>query len=226
VGTPIGNLEDITLRALRVLKEASVVAAEDTRVTRTLLKHYQIETPMVPFHEFSRERAVQNLLAQLEQGDVALVSDAGTPGVSDPGYPLVRGALTAGHAVVPIPGPSAVLAALIASGLPTHSFTFIGFLPRKSGQRRRLFEEHGERGETLIAFESPHRLSKALDDLAAVLPERPTAVGRELTKAFEEFVRGSASEVAAHFTRHAPRGECTLLVAGRSSHSAAEPDDA
>jgi 16S rRNA (cytidine1402-2'-O)-methyltransferase len=220
VGTPIGNLEDITLRALRVLSEVDLIAAEDTRVTRVLLDHHGIHTPLVPFHEYSRTAAVQRLLSRLEHGDVALVSDAGTPGISDPGYRLVRGALDAGVAVVPIPGPSAVISALVVSGLPTHSATFIGFLPRKSGQRRRLFEAQRERGETLIAFESPQRLLSALADLAAVLPDRQTAVARELTKKFEQVVRGTASAVLAAVRAAPPRGEITLLVAGRS---AAEP---
>jgi 16S rRNA (cytidine1402-2'-O)-methyltransferase len=139
------------------------------------------------------------------------------PGISDPGYRLVRGALDAGHAVVPVPGPSAVIAALAVSGLPTHSFTFVGFLPRKSGQRRRLFEQQRERGETLVAFESPHRLLASLRDLAAVLPSRQTAIARELTKRFEQVVRGSAAEVLAAFEAGPPRGEITLLVAGRAS---------
>jgi 16S rRNA (cytidine1402-2'-O)-methyltransferase len=217
VGTPIGNLEDITLRALRVLAEVDLIAAEDTRVTRVLLNHHGIRTPLAPFHEFSRAAAVDKLLARLQQGDVALVSDAGMPGISDPGYRLVRGAIDAGLEVVPVPGPSAVIAALAVSGLPTHSFTFVGFLPRKSGQRRRLFEQQRERGETLVAFESPHRLLAALNDLAAVLPERQTAVARELTKRFEQVVRGTASVALAAFQSHPPRGEITLLVAGRAS---------
>ncbi len=216
VGTPIGNLEDITLRALRVLSEVDLIAAEDTRVTRVLLEHHGIKTPLIPFHEYSRAAAVQKLLARLEQGDVALVSDAGTPGISDPGCALVQGALAAGMPVTAVPGPSAVIAALAISRLPTHSFTFVGFLPRKSGPRRRLFEAQRERGETLVAFESPYRLVASLRDLAAVLPNRPTVVARELTKKFEQVVRGTASEVLAHFEATPPRGEITLLVAGRS----------
>lgn len=217
VGTPIGNLADITLRALRVLADVDLIAAEDTRVTRVLLEHHGIKTPMVPFHEHSRDRTVQHLLGKLEHGDVALVSDAGMPGISDPGSALVRGALSAGVVVVPIPGPSAVITALVVSGLPTHSFTFVGFLPRKSGQRRRLFERQRERGETLIAFESPFRLVATLRDLAAVLPDREAAVGRELTKKFEQVVRGAATVVLAAFQASPPRGEVTLMVAGRSS---------
>jgi 16S rRNA (cytidine1402-2'-O)-methyltransferase len=216
VATPIGNLEDVTMRALRVLREVDVVAAEDTRVTRVLLEHYGIDTPLTLFNEFSRAGAIARLVERLEREDVALVSDAGTPQVSDPGFRLVQRALECGIDVVPIPGPSAVLAGLVGSGLPTHSFRFIGFLPRKSSQRRRLFEEQRERGETLIAFESPFRLVATLSDLAAVLPRRPGAVARELTKKFEEFVRGTSEELLAHFQATAPRGELTLLVAGRS----------
>ena len=217
VGTPIGNLEDVTLRALRVLREVEVIAAEDTRVTRVLLEHHGIRTPLTPFNEFSRATAVRRLLERLQLGDIALVSDAGMPAISDPGFKLVREALDEGVPVVVVPGPSAVPSALVVSGLPTHSFTFVSFLPRKSGQRRRLFEAQRERGETLIAFESPHRLIAALTDLAAVLPDRPAAVARELTKKFEQVVRGSSTEVLAHFQQNAPRGEITLLVAGRTA---------
>ena len=218
VGTPIGNLEDITLRALRVLRDVPVIAAEDTRVTRNLLRAHDIGTPMVSFHEFSSARSRGRLVDRLEEGDVALVTDAGMPGVSDPGYPLVRDAITAGHAVVPIPGPSAVLAALIASGLPTHDFCFHGFLPRTSGQRQRFFRDNASGANTLVAFESPHRVVKALADLVAALgPDRPVAVARELTKKFEEVVRGSAADVLVHFQAHAPRGEFTLVVGGTSA---------
>ena len=213
VGTPIGNLEDITLRALRVLREVPLIAAEDTRVTRTLLRAHDIRTPMVSFHEFTSPRSRGQLVDRLGEGDVALVTDAGTPSVSDPGYPLVRDAIAAGHDVVPIPGASALLAALVASGLPTHDFCFHGFLPRTSGQRQRFFRDYASGTSTLVAFESPHRVVKALADLVAALgPDRPVAVARELTKKFEEVVRGSAREVLDHFQAHAPRGELTLVV--------------
>ena len=220
VATPIGNLEDITLRALRVLREVDVVAAEDTRVTRKLLSAHQIPTPLVSFHEFSSNRRRERVVERLEQGDVALVTDAGMPGISDPGFPLIRDALAAGHSVVPIPGPSAVLAALVASGLPMHAFCFYGFLPRTTAQRRRFFREHADAPSTLVVFESPHRVSAALADLVAELgAERPVAVGRELTKRFEEVFRGSAAEAAAHFKEHAPRGEFTLVVGGTEARS-------
>lgn len=216
VGTPIGNLEDITLRAVRILREVDLIAAEDTRVTRTLLTAHQIATPLASFHEFTGPAKVRRLVERLATGDVALVSDAGMPGLSDPGYPLIRAALEAGHEVVPIPGPSAILAGLVASGLPMHAFTFHGFLPRKSGERRKLLASVEESGHTQVMFESPHRLVAALKDAVAVLgPDRPLVVARELTKKFEEVVRGSAGEVLARFERQAPRGEITLLIGPR-----------
>lgn len=213
VGTPIGNLEDITLRAIRVLCEVELIAAEDTRHTRTLLTAHQITTRLVSFHELSGARKVQRLVDQLASGDIALVSDAGMPGLSDPGYPLIRAALEAGHDVVPIPGPSAILSALVASGLPMHAFTFHGFLPRKSGERRRLLASMAEASHSHIVFESPHRLVTALREIVEELGEnRPVAVARELTKKFEETVRGSAAEALARFERQAPRGEITIVI--------------
>lgn len=213
VGTPIGNLEDITLRALRVLREVPLVLAEDTRVTRVLFRAHAIHAPLAAFHEFTSAAKRGRLVERLGEGDVALVTDAGMPGVSDPGYPLIRDALAAGHDVVPIPGPSAILAALVASGLPMHDFRFTGFLPRTAAQRRTFFSSHLEAGYTLVVYESPHRLVKALADLVAVLgPDRPMAAARELTKKFEQVVRGRAEEVLAHFQQHEPRGEFTLVV--------------
>jgi 16S rRNA (cytidine1402-2'-O)-methyltransferase len=215
VGTPIGNLEDITLRALRVLRSVPLVAAEDTRHTLTLFRAHDIHTPLVSFHEFSSPRRRERLVDHLANGDVALVTDAGMPGISDPGFPLVRDALAAGHEVVPVPGPSAVLGALVASGLPSHAFCFRGFLPRTSSQRRKFFEEVAAARDTLVVFESPHRLLAALTDLVQVLgPLRRLAVARELTKKFEEIFRGTAADALAHFRAHAPRGEFTLVIAG------------
>jgi 16S rRNA (cytidine1402-2'-O)-methyltransferase len=215
VATPIGNLEDITLRALRVLKEVPLVAAEDTRVTRTLFRAYDIRTPLASFHEFTSPTRRGRLVERLDDGDVALVTDAGTPAVSDPGYPLIRDALTAGHSVVPIPGASSVMAALMVAGLPTHAFCFEGFLPRTSTARRKLFARHAESESTLIVFESPYRVLASLTDLVATLgPERAVAIGRELTKHFEEVFRGTAASAVAHFTQQAPRGEFTLLIGG------------
>ena len=218
VATPIGNLEDITLRALRVLKEVPLVAAEDTRVTRTLFRAHDIHTPIASFHEFTTASRRERLVERLEQGDLALVTDAGTPGVSDPGYPLIRDALSAGHEVVPIPGASSVTSALVASGLPTHAFCFIGFLPRTSATRRKLFAQYMESDTTLIAFESPYRILATLKDVVAALgPERPLALARELTKRFEEVFRGTAVAALEHFSHkeHAPRGEFTLVIGGR-----------
>lgn len=218
VATPIGNLEDITLRALRVLKEVPLVAAEDTRVTRTLFRAHDIHTPLASFHEFTSPRSRGRLVDRLEDGDVALVTDAGTPAISDPGYPLIRDALSAGHEVVPIPGASSVLAALMVAGLPTNAFCFEGFLPRTSATRRKLFARHAESDNTLVVLESPYRVLAALQDLEAALgPDRQVAVGRELTKKFEEVFRGSVSSALEHFTQHAPRGEFTLVVGGTNA---------
>jgi 16S rRNA (cytidine1402-2'-O)-methyltransferase len=218
VATPIGNLEDITLRALRILKEVPLVAAEDTRVTRTLFRAHDIHTPLVSFHEFTSSTRRGRLIDRLADGDVAVVTDAGTPGVSDPGFPLIRDALAAGHEVVPVPGPSSVIAALVASGLPTHTFTFLGFLPRTSATRRKLLSQHADSETTLLVFESPHRVVAALKDMVAALgADRPIAVGRELTKHFEEIFRGTASGALAHFEQRPPRGEFTLVIGGRSA---------
>jgi 16S rRNA (cytidine1402-2'-O)-methyltransferase len=218
VATPIGNLEDITLRALRILKEVPLVAAEDTRVTRTLFRAHDIHTPLASFHEFTSPSRRGQLVDRLREGDLALVTDAGTPGVSDPGFPLIRDALSAGHDVVPLPGPSSVIAALVASGLPTHAFCFLGFLPRTAPARRKLFAQHVQSETTLVVFESPHRVLAALRDVVASLgPDRPVAIGRELTKRFEEVFRGTAAEALAHFEQNAPRGEFTLVIGGASS---------
>jgi 16S rRNA (cytidine1402-2'-O)-methyltransferase len=215
VATPIGNLEDITLRALRVLRQVHLIAAEDTRRTAKLLRHFEIETPLVSYHEHSGEGREEQILAALARGDVALVSDAGTPGLSDPGFELVRRALDAGFAVVPVPGPTAVIAALSASGLPTDRFLFLGFLPRRAAERRRALREAARFEGTLIFFEAPHRLRATLDDLAQVFgPDQPMAVARELTKLHEEILRGQVAQMQAHFAEHAPRGEFTLMVQG------------
>lgn len=213
VGTPIGNLEDITLRAVRVLREVQVIAAEDTRVTRTLLAAHDIRTPLTSYHEFTGPHKIRRLVERLADADVALVSDAGMPGLSDPGFPLIRAAIDAGVPVVPIPGPSAILLALVASGLPMHAFCFLGFLPRKSGERRRLLASLVDSSRTTVVFESPHRVAAALRDLAEVLgPERPLAIGRELTKKFEEVLRGPAGQLAERFADRSGRGEFTLVI--------------
>lgn len=215
VATPIGNLEDITLRALRVLREVHLIAAEDTRRTRQLLQHYNISTPLLSLHEHNLRTRIPQVLQALAQGDVALVSDAGTPLINDPGYELVTAAIAAGHTVVPIPGPSAPIAALIASGLPTETFLYLGYLPRKSQERRRLLTQVANLPYTLIFLETPQRLLAALEDLTAVLgAARRIAVARELTKVHEEVWRGTLEEALAHFQAHPPRGEFTLIVEG------------
>lgn len=212
VATPIGNLEDITLRALRVLREATLIAAEDTRKTRRLLAAYDIHTPMTSFHGHSGEAKVGRILSALSEGDVAVVSEAGTPGISDPGYALIRAAIDKGINVSPVPGPSAVIAALVASGLPCHRFKYFGFPPRKKGERRKVLTSLREREETMVLYESPHRIIKTLTDALEVLGDRNIAVCREMTKLHEETFRGRISEALDHFKE--PRGEFTLVIEG------------
>jgi 16S rRNA (cytidine1402-2'-O)-methyltransferase len=209
--TPIGNLEDVTLRVLSALRDADVVACEDTRHTRVLLDRYGVSAPLVSYHEHNEEARSAELVRRMLSGEVvALVSDAGMPLVSDPGYVLVRATVAAGLPVEVLPGPSAAMAALVASALPADSWRFVGFLPRKRGELRRLFEE---RGPTLVAFESPRRVPASLEVLAELEPDRQVAVARELTKAHEEVVRGSASELAERYAAEPPRGEVVLVVA-------------
>jgi len=214
VATPIGNLEDITLRALRVLKEADVIACEDTRQTGKLLAHFGIDKPTVSYHEHNEAARTLELLARLEAGaQVALVSDAGTPLISDPGYRLVTAAIAAGIPVIPVPGASAVLSALAAAGLPTDAFRFCGFLPAKSGQRRKALQELQNEYCTMIFYEAPHRIVDALCDVSAVYGDRPVVVARELTKFYEEFLRGTAEQVRAQLAaRPSVKGEITLLI--------------
>ncbi|HWF48914.1 MAG TPA: 16S rRNA (cytidine(1402)-2'-O)-methyltransferase [Bryobacteraceae bacterium] len=216
IATPIGNLEDITLRALRTLRdEVSLIACEDTRQTQKLLEHYEIHKPLVSYHDHNEAARTPHLLDQLSQGEsIALVSDAGTPLISDPGYRLVTAAIESGYPVVPIPGASAALAALTGSGLPVDQFRFIGFLPPKTTQRRKLFEDlSGDLG-TIVAYESPHRILSTLDDLEAVLGTRRIVLARELTKVHEEFLRGTASDLRQNLqNRPAIKGEFTLLIA-------------
>ncbi len=223
VATPIGNLEDVTLRALNVLRAVSLVAAEDTRTARNLLSHYDIHARLVSYNEHNMRERTPRLMRALETGDVALVSEAGMPGVSDPGYELTVAALAAGHEVSPIPGASASVSAVAASGLPSRQFTFVGFLPRRSVERRRLFESLAGDRRTLVAFESPHRLRRALDDIRAALGERRIAVCRELTKLHEEIFRGTLSEAIEHFAE--PRGEFTLVVEGATEPAIEATDD-
>ncbi len=221
VATPIGNLEDITLRALRVLGEVGLIGAEDTRQTRKLLDRYQIAAPVVSYHEHNKQVRLDRMLRALSDGDVALVSDAGTPGLSDPGYELVQAAVSGGHRVVPIPGPSAPMAALVASGLPTDAFIFLGYLPRRPAERRQLLERLAREPRTMLAFEAPHRLRATLHDLEdAFGPGRPMAVARELTKVHEEICRGDVRQVRSRFEAEAPRGELTLVIGGAQAEAA------
>jgi 16S rRNA (cytidine1402-2'-O)-methyltransferase len=214
VATPIGNLDDISTRALRVLREVRLVAAEDTRQTAKLLQHFGIHTPTRSYHEHNKLARLDGILAALAEGDVALVSDAGTPALNDPGYELVRAVLAAGHTVSPVPGACAPVAALVASGLPTDAFLYLGYLPRKPSERRAFVKLIGGYPYTLIFLETPHRLLEALADLREILGDREMAVARELTKLHEEIFRGSIGAAQAHFTGRPPKGEFTLVVAG------------
>jgi len=215
VATPIGNLDDVSPRALRVLQEAHMVACEDTRHTQILLRKHEIRAKhLTSYNEFNHRRKVGELIGQLDRGwDVALVTDAGTPALSDPGEPLVAAAIAAGHDVVPIPGPAAAIAALVASGLPTREFTFVGFVPKKTGARQTLLRELLAAGRTAVVYESPYRVADLLADLAAVEPGAQVAVARELTKVHEEIVRGTAAEVAARYASARPKGEITVVIA-------------
>lgn len=218
VATPIGNLEDITLRALRVLREVKLIAAEDTRRTRILLAKYEISTRVTSYYEHSKKAKLSYLLECLQQSDVALVSEAGMPGVNDPGYELVAACVQNDILVVPIPGPSAPISALAISGLPTDEFLYLGFLPRLSGPRQRVLKSVATYPFTLIFLEAPHRLLTSLADLEQCLGDREIAVCRELTKIHEEVFRGTLSQAQAHF--HRPRGEFTLIVAGQKPQQA------
>ncbi len=217
VATPIGNLEDITLRALRVLREVKLIAAEDTRTTAKLLARYEISTPMVSFFEHNELARQGEILRALQTQAVALVSEAGMPAISDPGYRLVKAAVAADVPVVVVPGPSAVLAALAVSGLPTDSFVFLGFLPRRRVARQRLLASVRDELRTIVCFESPHRLLAALQDIHQVCGDRQLAIACELTKMYEEVWRGVVSEGITRFSQTPPRGEFTLVLAGAPS---------
>ncbi len=214
VATPIGNLEDISPRAVRILREVKLIAAEDTRKTRILLDKYEIKTPLTSYYEHNKIDKLDYILEQLELKDVAIVSEAGMPGISDPGYELIAAASRKGIQVVPVPGPSAIITALAVSGLATDRFTFIGFLPRRIGERRQVLESVAGETGTIIAYEAPHRLTEALSDIIYVLGDRKIAVCRELTKIYEEVFRGTVSEAQQHFSD--PRGEFTLVIEGKA----------
>ncbi len=217
VSTPIGNLEDITLRALRILKEVDLIAAEDTRRTGLLLKHFGIEVPLTSYFEGNELRKREFILTKLKEGKkVALVSDAGTPGISDPGFRLIQLAIENQFPIVPIPGPSAVITALSVSGLPTDAFLFKGFLPHKSKKRRDLLKELENVRETLIFYESPHRISQTLGDILEILGDREIALTRELTKVYEEIIRGKVSDILNQVGDRMLKGEITLVISGRT----------
>jgi 16S rRNA (cytidine1402-2'-O)-methyltransferase len=225
VATPIGNLEDITLRAIRILREVDLIACEDTRQTQKLLQHYEIQKSLVSYHEHNELTRAPELVIELEQGaEVALVSDAGTPGISDPGHRLVALCLRHHIPVVPIPGPSAFVAALAASGLPSDEFLFVGFLPSRVGARRKALEMLKGEPRTLVLYEAPHRITEALADAAEILGPRPAVLAREVTKVHEEFRRGHLGELLESAQKRPPRGEITLLIApGPATPSPEEP---
>lgn len=214
IATPIGNLEDISIRALRILREVKLIAAEDTRKTRRLLDAYEIKTPMTSYYEHNKLTKLDYILEQLKTIDIALVSEAGMPGISDPGYELIAAASKQNVQVVPVPGASAITTALAAAGLPTDRFTFVGFLPPKVSARRKALETIANEPGTIIVLEAPHRLAETLDDVFNILGDRRIAVCREMTKLHEEIFRGSVSEANQHFTN--PRGEFTLVIEGKS----------
>jgi 16S rRNA (cytidine1402-2'-O)-methyltransferase len=215
VATPIGNLEDITLRALRTLKECDLIAAEDTRRTGLLLKHFGISKPMLSYFQFNEAKRSEEIIERLRRGEkIALVTDAGSPGISDPGEKVVKATIAAGFRVESVPGPSALVAALTASGLPTDEFHFIGFLPHKSGQRRKKLASLATVEGTLVLYESPYRIEKLLGELKEVFPERSVVLARELTKKFEEFLRGHPGELLEQLQKRSIKGEFVVMIGG------------
>ena len=215
VATPIGNLGDITLRALKLLEDADLIAAEDTRHSGMLLKHYKIDKPFISYHEHNEAMRTAQLIERIASGQkIALITDAGTPGLSDPGARLIRACIKRGLPYTIIPGPSSILTALVGSGFSMEKFFFGGFLPVKSGRRERELRAAAEREETTIFFESPYRLTKTLKACIDIMPDRQLCVARELTKKFEEFWRGTAGELLTHYTAHPPKGEIVLVISG------------
>jgi 16S rRNA (cytidine1402-2'-O)-methyltransferase len=226
VATPIGNLDDITIRAVKTLENADLILAEDTRVSKKLLSLLNIHTPMRSYHDHNKERLIPEIVDKLENGCAcALISDAGTPGIADPGFGLCRAAIAKGIPVVPIPGPSAILAALIGSGLPTDRFVFENFLPVKSGKRCRLLESLKAEKRTIVFFETPHRIAKSLRDIHTVLGDVHIVIGRELTKLHEEFLRGTPQTLLAHFEKKPPRGEMVVMFKLDGSESEVDSDE-
>ena len=226
VGTPIGNLDDLTIRAREILSKADCICAEDTRVSRVLLGHYGITTDVTAYHDFNKEKVTPRLIAMLKDGkNIALISDAGMPGIADPAFNLVREAIRENIPVVPIPGPSAFVAALVCSGLPTDRFVFENFLPPKTVRRKRILESLKNEPRTVIFYETPHRIVSVLTDMDEVLGEIPVVIARELTKVFEEFLRGTPKELLAHFAKNKPRGEMTVLFNTRMKRASPEPPE-
>ncbi|MBI3168199.1 MAG: 16S rRNA (cytidine(1402)-2'-O)-methyltransferase [Chloroflexi bacterium] len=226
VATPIGNLEDISPRALRILRESTLIAAEDTRHTGTLLKHFGIETPLTSYFEHNKLNKLDFILEKLTQGDVALVSDAGTPAINDPGYELVQAALAASFDVRPVPGPSAPISALTVSGLPTDSFLYLGYLPHKTSERQKHVGQVANLPYTLIFLETPHRLLDSLEDILTVLGNRRICIAREMTKLYEEYWRGDVSGAIAYFGSKEPRGEFTLVIEGKKKEESGKWEEA
>lgn len=215
VSTPIGNLADMTYRAVEILNGVTLIAAEDTRITKRLLDHYDIQTPLLPYHDHNKEQVTPKFIARLEGGErIALVTDAGTPMVSDPGFYLVREAIRNDLSVCPIPGASALLAGVVAAGLPTDRFTFEGFLPRKKGRQTRL-KELAEDKRTLVLYESPHRVGRTVRDLYEAFGDRPVTIAREITKKYEEFLRGTLSEIREQLANRNVKGEVVIIVGGK-----------
>ena len=213
VSTPIGNLEDITLRGLRILQEVNIIAAEDTRHTKKLLNHYQIYTPITSYHDFNKEEKTEILVEKMKEGKpIALLCDAGTPTICDPGFYLIRRAIECNIAIVPIPGPTALIAGLTGSGAPPDRFTFEGFAPRKRGPRQRWFESLQQETKTILFYESPHRILSCLTDLISVLGDRNIVIAREMTKTFEEFLRGRALDIKRQLEKKTIRGEITVII--------------
>ena len=226
VATPIGNLEDMSPRAVRILREATLIDAEDTRHTGTLLKHFNIETPLTSYFEHNKLTKQDFILEKLSQGDVALVSDAGTPAINDPGYELVQAALASGFDVRPVPGPSAPISALTVSGLPTDAFLYLGYLPHKTSDRHARLKDVGEQPYTLIFFETPHRITDSLVDILSTLGNRRICIAREMTKMYEEFWRGDVNGAVEYFNSKEPRGEFTLVIEGKKKEESRKWDEA
>ncbi|HEX7510808.1 MAG TPA: 16S rRNA (cytidine(1402)-2'-O)-methyltransferase [Chitinivibrionales bacterium] len=226
VATPIGNLDDMTVRAQKTLAQADCICAEDTRVSRVLLDRYGITTPVIPYHDFNKESAGPRIITMLKDGkNIALISDAGMPGIADPAFNLVREAIRESIPVVPIPGPCAFISALVCSGLPTDRFIFENFMPPKSARRKKIFEAYKTEPRTIIFYETPHRILSVLTDMDEVLGDVPVVIGRELTKMYEEFHRGTPKELLAHFGKKKPRGEMVVMLNTRMKPSAAAEEE-